>query len=65
MFSKPNFIRGWYSAATVFTCLWTGRDIGEHFFNGSLIPWFIGIALAGAIIWSAQPFFKKVCSTEK
>ncbi|NIF31967.1 hypothetical protein F3J27_00100 [Enterobacter sp. Ap-916] len=57
MLKKRDFIRAWYSGATIFTCFTLGNEIGNRFFYGSKIPWLISIIIAFVICGSARSYF--------
>ncbi|MGE0970682.1 hypothetical protein ACQFN5_13170 [Klebsiella sp. WOUb02] len=60
MFNNLNVFRAWLYFSSIFTCLALGDAIGEHFFDGSRIPWFIALVASFIINWSMSAQIKKL-----
>ena len=65
MFSQSIFIYAWCFFASIYTTLSLAETIGEKYFGGSSIPWFIGMIIGCFITWQIEGIFKKAESNEK
>ena len=59
-FSTAALIRGWFTAAPIFTCFTLGIFIGHQFFGDSRIPWLVGALAAMIINWGCYPDLRKL-----
>ncbi|MDJ1655055.1 hypothetical protein PFH44_16410 [Raoultella sp. Ech2A] len=60
VFNNLSVLRAWLYFSSIFTCLALGDIIGEHFFDGSRIPWFIALAASCVINWNLSAHIKKL-----
>lgn len=65
MFSQSKIIYAWCFFASIYTTLSLAEIIGEKYFNGSSIPWFIGMIIGCFITWKIEMIFKKAERKEK
>lgn len=64
MFSQSQIIYAWCFFASIYTTLSLAETIGEKYFGGSPIPWFIGIIIGCFITWQIDKIFKKAEDNE-
>lgn len=62
MLDNPRIIGAWLHFSSIFTCLALGDIIGDKFFEGSSIPWYIGLVASCIINWNIAAHIKKLSS---
>ncbi len=60
MLKNPKIFGLWLHFSSIFTCLALGDIIGEKFFEGSSIPWYIGLIASCIINWNIVAHIKKL-----
>lgn len=60
MFNTPKIFGLWLYFSSIFTCLALGDIIGDKFFEGSSIPWYIGLMASVIINWNIVAHIKKL-----
>ncbi|WP_222890331.1 hypothetical protein [Enterobacter sp. C2] len=65
MFSQSKIIYAWCFIASIYTTLSLAATVGEKYFSGSSIPWFVGIIIGCFITWEIERTFKKAERKEK
>ncbi len=58
--SKSNFIRTWFSGATVYTCIDLSNRVTDEFFCGAQWPKLVGLVGMIAIRWGASSKLKEL-----